>query len=115
MQDGHIRAARICIVLAMFACAALCQEFEVVSVKPNKSMSGSSRSHTDQGRLTATNVSLRSLIVTGYGMKDYQVEGPDWLSSERFDVAATFPEALPRDTEKYNAALHAMMQSMLVE
>jgi len=101
--------------MAVFACTALCQEFEVVSVKPNKSMSNSSSSRTNQGRLTATNVSLRSLIVRAYGMKDYQVEGPDWLRSERFDVAAKFPEALPTDREKYNAGLHAMMQNMLVD
>jgi uncharacterized protein (TIGR03435 family) len=79
--------------MAVFACTALCQEFEVVSVKPNKSMSNSSSSRTNQGRLTATNVSLRSLIVRVYGMKDYQVEGPDWLRSERFDVAAKCKQA----------------------
>ena len=50
-----------------------------------------------------------------YGMKDYQVQGPDWLRLERFDIAAKFPEALPRDREKYNAGLHAMMQNMLVD
>ena len=65
--------------------------------------------------LTATNMSLRSLIVMAYGMKDYQVEGPDWLSSERFDIAAKFPEALPREREKYNAGLRAMMEKMLLD
>jgi uncharacterized protein (TIGR03435 family) len=48
-------------------------------------------------------------------MKDYQVDGPDWLRSERFDVAAKFPEALSTEREKYNAGLHAMMQNMLVD
>jgi uncharacterized protein (TIGR03435 family) len=48
-------------------------------------------------------------------MKNFQVEGWDWLSSERFDVAAKFPEALPKDREKYNAELRAMMQDMLVD
>lgn len=65
--------------------------------------------------LTSTNVSLRSMIVDAYGMKDFQVQGPDWLSSERFDVAAKFPEALPNDREKYRVALRAMMQKMLVD
>ena len=72
----------------------LCQEFEVVSVKPNKSISYNSGFNTDRGRLTATNVSLRDLILNAYGVQDYQVEGPDWLRSESFDVAATFPEAV---------------------
>ena len=115
MLDGFIRGAHICFLVAVFVSAALSQEFEVVSVKPNKSLSGSSRTHTDQGRLTATNVTLRSLIMTGYGMKDYQINGPDWLSSERFDVVATFPEALPQDKDKYTEALQSMLQSMLVD
>ena len=100
-------------VLLVSACSG--QEFEVASIKPNKSMSGSSSSHSDQGRLTASNVSLKSLIVMAYGMRDYQVEGPDWLGSEHFDIAAKFPEALPKDPEKYNAAFQSMMQKMLAE
>jgi len=70
--------------------------------------------HTDQGRLTATNVSLRSLIVMAYGMKDYQVEGPDWLGDARFDLAAKFPEVLPIN-KAHNDALDAMMRQMLLD
>jgi uncharacterized protein (TIGR03435 family) len=97
------------------ALTALAQEFEVVSVKPNKSGSNGSSTRSDQGRMTATNISLKNLIVRAYNLKDYQVEGPDWLTSERYDMVAKFPEALPKDREKYNAALGAMMQKMLVE
>ena len=61
----------------------------------------------------ATNVSLKSLIVRAYGVRDYQVEGPDWLSSERFDVSATFPET--QDSKEYDSAFHAMMQNMLAQ
>jgi uncharacterized protein (TIGR03435 family) len=115
VNNGRMQGISTSILMAAFACTALCQEFEVVSVKPNKSMSNSSSSRSNQGRLTATNVSLRSLIVSGYGMKDFQVEGPEWLRSERFDLVAKFPEALPSDREKYNAALRSMMQNMLVD
>jgi uncharacterized protein (TIGR03435 family) len=44
-------------------------------------------------------------------MKDYQVEGPEWLSTQRFDMAAKFPEALPKNREKYNAAVVLDMRS----
>jgi uncharacterized protein (TIGR03435 family) len=101
--------------MAALACAATGQEFEVVSVKPNKSASTGEHSRSDQGMLTANNLSLRSMIVTAYGLRDYQVEGPDWLSSQRFDIAAKFPEALPENPEKYRAAMGAMMQKMLVD
>jgi uncharacterized protein (TIGR03435 family) len=115
VNSVHMRGASLCILMTAVASAAQCQEFEVVSVKPNRSISNSSGFRTDQGRLMATNVSLRGLIVRGYGVPDYQVEGPDWLSSERFDVAATFPEALPKDRVKYDAAFHLMMQNMLAD
>ncbi len=99
----------------VFTCVAPCQEFEVVSVRPNHSLSGDSGVDTDQGMLKATNVSLRSLIMGAYGVKNYQVEGPDWLGSEHFDIAAKFPEALPNDRDKYHAALGAMMRNMLLD
>lgn len=115
VNHSPVRSASIAILITTFACAALCQQVEVVSVKPNKSVLHNSSFRTSQGRLTATNISLRGLIVRAYGLKDYQVEGPDWLVSERFDVAATFPEALPTGPEKFTAAFQAMMRSMLAD
>ena len=108
-----MRAILIAFLVAAFASTAIAQEFEVVSIKPNKSLDYHSGTHSDQGRMTATNVSLRSLIVMAYDIRDYQLEGPYWLSSERFDIAAKFPEALPKDREAYNAAFHAMVRKML--
>jgi uncharacterized protein (TIGR03435 family) len=105
----------------IFACLALAttlasaQEFEVVSIKPNRSGDNSSHSTSDQGRLTATNNTLRVLIQMAYGLPDYQVDGPDWLQTERFDLAAKFPEELPKDREKYQAGLRAMLQKMLAD
>ena len=108
-----MRAIAAAFLAVAFAGAAAAQEFEVVSIKPNKSVGSDSHTHSDQGRMTATNVSLRSLIVMAYDIRDYQLEGPDWLSSERFDIAAKFPEALPKDREAYNTAFHAMVRKML--
>jgi uncharacterized protein (TIGR03435 family) len=100
-----------CLVLSVSAAQA--QEFEVVSIKPNRSGENSSSSHSDPGRLTATNNSLRVLIQMAFGVADYQIDGPEWLRTEHFDLAAKFPEELPKDREKYNAALHAMLRKML--
>jgi uncharacterized protein (TIGR03435 family) len=108
-----MRTIFVCALLIAGAFTAFAQEFEVVSVKPSKAGNNSSRTRSDRGRMTATNVSLKNLIVRAYGLKDYQIEGPDWLASERFDIIAKFPEALPDDREKYAAALTAMMQKML--
>jgi len=51
------------LIFALSAAACFGQEFEVVSIRPNNSMSGSSSSHRDKERLTAINVSFRNLIV----------------------------------------------------
>src|SRR5580704_7910048 len=71
--------------------------FEVASVKPNKS--GDQRVRIDTppgGRFVATNVPLRNLIRFAYGVQDVQlVGGPDWIRSERFDVAAKAEGNLP--------------------
>ena len=75
-------------ILAASLCLA--QEFEVVSIKPNTSMSGSSRSNSDQVMLRGSNLSLKSLILTAYGIRTYQLEGPDWLESQRFDIREVF-------------------------
>ncbi|MDP9172023.1 MAG: TIGR03435 family protein [Acidobacteriota bacterium] len=100
---------------AAFTTLAPCQEFEVVSIKPNKSAVNGSDSDSDQGRFTATSLSLRNMIVTAYGLKDFQVQGPAWLGSEHFDIIAKFPEGLPKDREGKSAAMRAMMQKMLAD
>jgi uncharacterized protein (TIGR03435 family) len=41
------------------------------------------------GKFTATNVTLRQLIALGYRFRDTEiVGGPDWIASDRYDVAA---------------------------
>jgi uncharacterized protein (TIGR03435 family) len=109
--------------LLLILCPALLAQdaspaFEVVSIKLNTSASGRSESHSDRGRWSGINLSLKSLIVRAYGVRDYQVEGPDWLSSQYFDISAKFPDALPsgpENREKYAAAMQSMTQKMLAD
>jgi uncharacterized protein (TIGR03435 family) len=103
----------VCSLLA--AGAASAQEFEVVSIKLNRTGDNSSHTSSDQGRLTATNNSLRNFILMAYGIPDYRLDGPQWMATQRFDLAAKFPEELPKDREKYQAALHSMLQKMLAD
>jgi uncharacterized protein (TIGR03435 family) len=112
---GHMRGLSVCLLITAFACVAMCQEFEVASVKPNTSGERGSHMNSDGGRIRITNASMRGLITTAYGVREYQVEGPDWLDNERYDVNAKFSEELPKDPEKYNAVLQSMMQKLLAE
>lgn len=75
--------------------------FEVASVKPVPS--GPIRSPNggwlylgprldwSAGRLTLRNYSLKGLICDAYEVKDYQVLGPNWLDSEKYEVVAKAP------------------------
>ena len=72
--------------------------FDVASVKRASPPPGgrvSSSMRLDPGRFTCTNVSLGKLLVESYGVKDYQVSGPDWLDTEIYDITATLPPAPP--------------------
>ena len=65
--------------------------FDVASIhSTNRVGEGRRREKIDinPGTVTMTNVSLKSAIRWAYHVMDYQVSGPDWLGSERFDIAA---------------------------
>jgi uncharacterized protein (TIGR03435 family) len=72
-------------------------EFEVASIKPNRSgiliSPVNPVSVTPGGRFTATNVTLVDLIVRCYPTRRIQMQGgPGWIDSDRFDVLAKAPE-----------------------
>jgi uncharacterized protein (TIGR03435 family) len=98
------------IVIVLSCCAkAQTPAFDAASIKPNKTGSNSSSSNSHSGVLTATNVSLKQMIMQAYRLPNYRVTGPDWLTEEKFDVSARPPAGTKE------ADLPAMMQSMLLE
>lgn len=103
-------------ILIFTSCAALAQSpprtFEVASIKPAAPPTDGRlmvRMGGDPGRLDYVNVSLKDLIRNALKIKDRQIEGPDWLGSERFDVKAKFPEGATKDD------VPAMLQALLAE
>ena len=74
--------------------------FEVASIKVSKPMSMGRvfiRMDADASMLRYRNVTLKDCIRTAYGVKDFQVQGPDWLASERFDIVAKLPAGSTKD------------------
>lgn len=68
--------------------------FEVASVKPAHPPDNDrfrSSMKMDPGRITCTNTPLKRLIIAAYDVKDYQVAGPSWIDTERYDIVATMP------------------------
>jgi uncharacterized protein (TIGR03435 family) len=85
-------------------------EFEVVSVRPGDPNAPGSSSRFLQGRMEMKNTTLRSLIMSAYGLNEFQLVGlPRWSESTKFDVIATLPAGAASDQTSL------MMQSMLAD
>jgi bla regulator protein blaR1 len=99
------------LLIAIATCLNAQTAFEVASVKPADPKSqGMSMAIEPGGRLTATNVSLRSLLREAYGIRDFQiVEPPPWFDSQRYDVSAKGEGASDAGQIK------KMLQSLLVD
>ncbi len=87
--------------------------FDVASVRSSHSgsvkESRREKYETNPGTLNLRNVSLKSAIRWAYKVMEYQVSGPDWMGSERFDIAAKASEAVPEEQ------LRLMLQALLAE
>jgi|SRR5271157_361027 len=88
-------------------------EFEVASIKPAEqpgaNMQVNVGLHVDGAQVRFGYSSLRDLIGMAYRMRYYQVEGPDWIASERFDISAKLPEGARREQ------VPEMMQALLAD
>jgi hypothetical protein len=66
--------------------------FDVAAIKPNTSGEPEFGSYVEPGgRYTAKNVTLRTLIKTGYGVHDSQIAGgPSWMDTEHGEFGPQF-------------------------
>jgi uncharacterized protein (TIGR03435 family) len=113
----------ICAGLVLAAGAALGQTpaagpaFEVASIKaagpldPSRIRSGQMHlgMRIDAARVDIGSMSLADLIQEAYRLKPYQISGPGWMTSERFDVLAKMPEGASREQ------VPEMLQALLAE
>jgi uncharacterized protein (TIGR03435 family) len=92
--------------------------FEAASLKPTETPGTPDRvmrrmqggpGTPDPGRFTYNNIPLKTLVVMAYNLKEFQVEGPDWIDTEGYDLVATMP---PGTTQEQAAQ---MMQTLLTE
>jgi len=66
--------------------------FEVASIRSSQTGGGEGSRREDiqftPDSVTMRNVTLRSAIQWGYHVMEYQVSGPEWLGTQRFDIVA---------------------------
>ncbi len=93
------------------------QEFEAASVKPAApptagrimiGMQGGPGS-PDPGRIRYSNVAMKELLARAYGVKNFQISGPSWMDSERFDITATMPPGTTKEQ------FEKMLQNLLAD
>lgn len=99
------------------------KSFDVASVKPSTPPGGGGDGHTfrvaggprfgpgtpDSTRWACDNCSLGLLLTQAYNLKRFQIAGPAWLDTQRFDITARVPEGATKDD------LRLMQQNLLVE
>lgn len=100
-------ASRVLILASVFLAWAtlshlrvVAQDFEVASIKVNKSGRYQSSIGRVGGRIIFENVPLRECIAYAYGIgvdQDYAITGPEWFKAARYDIVATVPVDIPKD------------------
>jgi len=91
--------------------------FEVTSIRPAPQPTveamRSGQAHfgvkVDRARVDFGGVSLTDLIARAYRVRSFQVSGPDWMKSARFDILAKLPEGASPDQ------VPEMLQTLLAE
>lgn len=108
--------------LASLGCLAFGQapagakpSFEVASVKrstqanADQGMVRGGPGTDDPGRITYVNAPLRLILTMANGINNYQLEGPAWIDTERYDIAANVPPGATKEQ------CNQMLQNLLVE
>ena len=122
------------LLLAVISSAGSCRaqqphdglSFEVASIRPGAAADAEMipiRMKAEPSRIHYENVSLRDCIRVAYGVKKFQISGPDWLD-KRFNIEAAYPagategqvpemlQSLLRD--RFRLALHREMKEHAV-
>ncbi len=121
------RVKNLLLFLAVTLSAQTPPAFEVASIKPNTSGGGGSSIRASTGRITMDNVHLKKVTLWAYGIPDdreYALAGPDWLTTGRFNIQATFPpDTQPQQVRlmtrtllaaRFKLALHRETRQMAV-
>lgn len=79
----------------------------------------------DPGRITWSGATLKNLLMAAYDVRSYQVSGPAWLDTERYDIVAKVPAGATKEqvkimwrnllAERFGVALHRVSKTFAVD
>lgn len=107
--------------MAFAGCLLYGQTFDVASIKPTAPPQPNGRGmimmrppsggpgSNDPGRIRYPNMSLKALLMRAWDVKNFQITGPAFLDTERFEIEATMPPDTTREQ------FRAMLQNLLAE
>src|SRR5215475_3531965 len=84
--------------------------FEVATIRPSLDaprQAVAAAGRTDGAQFKIGGLTIRDYISMGYGVKLNQISGPDWITTDRYDIAATLPDGTGPDQ------VPVMMQRLL--
>jgi len=92
------------------------RQFDIVSIHPDRSGDPGYRVRTPPGeKFTATNVTIKTLLLQAFDIKDFQLSGaPGWIDTERYDIAAEFDPSVARIRALSPEELRPLVQSLLL-
>lgn len=97
-------------LLAILALSLRAQEFDAASIRPATPVTTQCKGGPgtdDPGRLSCQNFPLSYFVMMAYDLRAFQFQGPDWMSSTRFDLQATIPPGATLDQ------FRSMLQQLL--
>jgi uncharacterized protein (TIGR03435 family) len=109
MMRTTLSAAGCLLVAASTAFGQTKPAFEVASIRPSADQVTGVRvgfqATGSQVRVTA--MSIKDYVGIAFGTRPQQIEGPEWIGSQRFDVVATIPDGVP------SSQVTAMLRTLL--
>ena len=81
--------------------------FEVATIKRSDPTAEDGQMIRDPRLVALAHVSLQNLLAQAYRIKNFQISGPGWLDSDRFDILARLPDGATPDQ------LPGMFQTLL--
>jgi len=99
------------LLVCLHAAAQERPAFEVASIKPVKYEGGPLRVRVriEADGIDFVNVTVQNCILRAFGLKSYQVVGPDWIRTQRFTIVAKAGGPAPQEK------ILLMLQRLLAE
>jgi uncharacterized protein (TIGR03435 family) len=88
-------------------------EFDVASVKVSAPITEGQYNvgvHIDGAMVRCNYLSLRNYLTMAYDVKDYQIVGPDWMTTEHYDIVGKLPASGAPEQQ-----LRGMVASLLAD